>query len=251
MRSPPLRVILAEDEPLARERVRRLLRTDRQFELVGEAADGLAAVSLIRERRPHIVLLDIRLPGLSGFEVLLELRKQVPPAVIFVTAFREHAVRAFEAHAVDYLLKPFTAERFREALNRARLRCVAESLAPVPSLTAVRRANSGMSALKCGARRVLLALDDILYATAANACCAVFTPTEALNVSESLGSLEARLPKDRFVRISRFALINVSQVIQVQPKSHGDQYLLLRNNKRLIVARTCRSRLLACLKRGS
>jgi len=240
-----LRLVVVDDEVLARERVRRLLRGQKGFEMVGAAGDGPEAVVLIRQHRPHIALLDIRLPGLNGFEVLAALGQEAPPAVIFVTAHGEYASRAFEVQPIDYLLKPFSAERFHQALGRARARC-----AEFHATRAQTHALDGQGfkgerlALKCGKRSIVFKVDDIHYVAAANTVREVVAANGSMKVTQSLSSIEVRLPRDRFVRVSRSALVNVTHVLALHSKSHGDQYCLLPNHRQVLVARTCRRQVL-------
>ncbi len=249
MPSPLLRIVVADDEPLARERLRSFLRGEAGFRLVGEAGSGPEAVSLIREHRPHVALLDIRLPDMTGFDVLHELHDQTPPVVIFVTASGDHAIRAFEAQAVDYLLKPFTRARFSEALERARRQC-RRVLAPDLSLSGAFPRTSTHMALRTATTRLVLAVADIQCVTSAADSCEVSTSDRTLVVSETLGSLELRLPRTQFLRVSRFALVNLSHVVALQPKSHGDQHLLLRCGRQLTVSRAKRPELLRRLNNG-
>jgi two-component system LytT family response regulator len=172
MTAPLFRVLVADAEQASRERLRQLLAPEREFLLVGEAADGPGAVTLTRAHRPHVLLLDVSLPGFSGFEVLEQLRGELAPAVIFVTAMAEHAARAFEAEAVDYLLKPFSADRFRLALGRAR-DLFAKTLQPGAKPLA-RSPLPDLIALRTGRGRMVMAVAEIQYATADNTCCNVF-----------------------------------------------------------------------------
>jgi two-component system LytT family response regulator len=247
MTAPLFRVLVADAEQASRERLRQLLAPEREFLLVGEAADGPGAVTLTRAHRPHVLLLDVGLPGLSGFEVLEQLRGELAPAVIFVTAMAEHAARAFEAKAVDYLLKPFSADRFRLALGRAR-DLFTKTLPPGAEPRA-RSPLPDLIALRTGRGRMVMAVAEIQYATADNTCCNVFTAQGKVAANESLGALEERLPPERFVRISRSALVNITHVLSLGPKSHGDQHLILRSGAQLTVSRLRRQELLKRLGR--
>lgn len=241
-------VIIADDEPLARERLRRLLRVETDYQLVGEATDGPGAVRLLREQRPQIAILDIRLPGLDAFDVLKSISGEPPPAVIFVTGFSDRALDAFHAGAVDYLLKPFDSVRLRSALDRARQRRpgavqTAELEPPAPSVSA------GRIALRSGGRWIILDYDDLEFITAANTRCdATLRNGSQLKIQESLGELMERLPPDRFVRVSRFTAVHLDAVRSVSPKSHGDQSLQLRSGFRITLSRTHRVAVLERLK---
>ena len=242
-------VVIADDEPLARERLRRLLRVEAGFQLVGEAADGPSAVRLLLDAKPQIAILDIRLPGLDAFEVLRMTAEEPAPAVIFVTAFSDRALEAFGAGAVDYLLKPFDSVRLRAALDRARQRRpdptpAAEVVAPVPPVS------SGRIALRSAGRWVILELEDLEIITAANSRCDVtLRDGSTLQVQESLGELASRLPAEQFVRVSRFAAVRLGSVVSVAPKSHPDQTPQLQSPAQLTLSRTHRAAVLEQLHR--
>lgn len=243
-------VIIADDEPLARERLRRIIRSNPDFHLVGEAANGPDAVRLIRDRQPRIAILDIRLPGLDAFGILRELEESANPAVIFVTAFAEHALDAFQAGAVDYLLKPFEPRRLNEALNRARnLRPIHP--VPVLEIPVTDGAPSDRLALRVSGRLVVVTLEDVECLLAANNQCEVITlGGSSFMTSESLGNLTTRLPAGQFVRVSRFAVVQISAVLSVSSKSHGDQLLQMISGRVITVARTCRAEVLMRLRKG-
>ncbi len=243
MSPTPSRILIAEDEPLARERLRQMLRTETGFQIVAEAMDGPQAVLLARRHRPEILLLDIQLPGLNGFEVLTALKHEAPPAVIFLTAHGEHAVRAFDAKAVDYVMKPFTRERLRRALAHCH-----PPGAVIPARAAVPVVHPRIS-LRTGNRSLLVSPKDILYALSANTHCRVFLATGSVKITQSLSALHERLPKAQFARISRFAVVNVAKVASLEPKSNGDQTLFLGDGKVLTLTRRRRLPFLRLLKR--
>ncbi len=247
MSPTPFRILIAEDEPLARERLRQMLRTEAGFQIVAEAMDGPQAVLLARRHRPEIMLLDIQLPGLNGFEVLTALKHEAPPAVIFLTAHGEHAVRAFDAKAVDYVMKPFTRERLRRALERALAHCHPPG-AVIPARAEVPVVHPRI-ALRTGNRSLLISSKDILYALSANTHCRVFLATGSVKITQSLSALHERLPKAQFARISRFAVVNVAKVASLEPKSNGDQSLFLGGGKVLTLTRRRRLPFLRLLKR--
>jgi two-component system LytT family response regulator len=243
MSSPPLGVIIADTDPLARQRVRDLLAQEKSFRLLAEASNGPETIALARHHHPDILLLETELPGLDGFQVVSALGEEAP-AIVFLSAKSSDALRAFEAQASDYVLKPFSRDRFREALARARLlRSAARPQKGKPASIPIDRI-----ILKAGRRRVVVALSDIQYALAENASCKVFTTSGTLSVNESLGALEGRLETQRFIRISRFALVNLAYVAALEPKTHGDQFLVLKTGTRLVVSRTRRHRLVRSLE---
>lgn len=245
MTLPPAEVIIADDEALAREKLRRMLACLPGYRLIGEARTGPQAVALISALRPAVILLDIRLPGLNGFEVLARLGQVTPQKVIFVTASGDHAVEAFRAGAVDYLLKPFDQARLTMALSRAKPHASHHwtSLLSPPTPRPNPHSLSKV-VLRLGGRTVLVPLEDIEYAVARNTECEVWSGRQTWRVHESLGSLGTRLPPQQFVRISRFALVNVAHVRAMRTKSHGDQIIELRRGIELTVARTRRREVL-------
>lgn len=239
-------VLIADDEPLARERLRALLDHEPEFRLVGEATDGLEAVRMLRIHNPTIAILDIRLPGLDAFAVLRALGDRTRPAVILVTAHTDRAVEAFHAGAVDYLLKPFDTKRLRSALQRARAGPM-RSRNPAGSSAS---ATDGRIALRSNGRWIVMDSEDIELVLSANIHSEMITRNGvSLPVSESLGQLANRLPSDRFVRISRFAIVNLDAVCSVTPRTHGDQTLELRGGRTLTVSRTHRAEVLHRLNR--
>lgn len=244
------RIVIADDEPLARERLRRLLQNHPSWEVVGEATTGPEAIDLVQRLRPDVLLLDIRLPGLGGFEVLESLKGPTRPAVIFVTACDDRAVEAFGTGAIDYLVKPFEAGRLAEALQRARRR----GGAPLGQL--LRQAwNAAVSeparplSLRSGGRHILVSPDRVEYVLADRSGCRVFADGQSWRVNESLSSLASRLPGRQFVRTSRFAVINLDHLVSIRTKSHGDHVVELRHGVEVSLSRTHRAELYSRLGR--
>ena len=244
-----IRALIVEDEPLARAALLRLLADERDIALVGEVSDGPSALKAIRRHRPELVFLDVRLPGLSGLELLQELNGEMPPAVIFVTAHDRYAVPAFAAAAVDFLLKPFTRERFRESLQRARLRLRGKP-PPEPTLAALvqsvrARANPSVMSLKVGKSFVLVRVDEIEAIVAARACSVLHTAEARLRTRTGLPALEKKLPPAKFVRINRSTLVNVAQIKEIIPKTHGDGLVRMASGQEFPLSRRWRAHSLA------
>jgi two-component system LytT family response regulator len=241
-----LRAVIVDDEPYARRKILDFLRAEGDVEVVGEAADGKEAVRLIRAERPDLVILDVQIPEPDGFGVVEALDLENPPRIIFATAFDQYALRAFDARALDYLLKPFDRDRFREALGRARrsiameksqadfggrLRDLIEDARtrspylrrfPVPSARGVR----------------FLKADDVLWIEASGNYAALHTASGEHLVHERLSGLERRLDPRVFVRVHRSSIVNVEHIREVQPYFHGESVIVLDNDRRINVSRS-------------
>ncbi len=239
-------VVVVEDEPLARAHVCRIIGKRSEFTVLGEAGDGHEALKLIRKVRPHIVLLDIRLPGMDGFGVISSLGAEVPPVVIFMTACGDKAVEAFQVGAIDYLLKPFDAPRLDQALDRA------QKLLQSPDSTNGTRkspAALGRIAVKVGIRFIFVNLVDIEFVASEGNRSIIHTPTGTMRTNEGLGDLLSRLPADKFVRNSRTEAVNLSKIKSIHPKTHGDMTILLQNGESRVLTRTRRAQVMDLLAR--
>ena len=254
---PAMRVVLVDDEPLALRRLRRLLAGERDVEIVAECGDGRSAAEEIGRLVPDLVLLDIQIPELDGFGVLAALPADRLPVIVFVTAYDEHALRAFEVHALDYLLKPVARDRFREALDRARERVLERRLAGVidPRLLALhaeRRSDAGAElparylsriAVKQDGRAYFVRIEEIDWLEAADNYVRIHTRDTGHLLRETLRSLEAKLDPRLFVRVHRSAIVHVDAIRELQPWFHGDQLLILRSGARLMCSRRYDERL--------
>lgn len=256
----PLRVLVVDDEALARARTRRLLEEVGGVTVVGEAASVDEAERVARAEAPDLVLLDIQMPGEDGFALLPRLEPR--PAIIFVTAFDHYAVRAFEAHAVDYLLKPFRKDRLAEALERARRerarpeelsRRLAALLAEVGAGAGGRDARHEPKldrlTVRIGARQVILRAEEILWFGAEDKLVFAATAKDRHYVNFTLDQLERRLDGERFVRVHRSAIVNLDFAAALKPAFAGTYTLTLRDDERTEVpvararARALRERL--------
>ena len=235
-----LRVVIVDDEPLAREGVRQFLADESDVELVAECADGAAAVNRIEALRPDVLFLDVQMPRLNGFEVLEAIDPAAMPVVIFTTAHDDHALRAFEVNAVDYLLKPFPQARFRKALERARTQLrAARAGTPDPQIAKLLsqwREGSG------GGPRVLVKSPDrILFLKPAEidhieACgnyVLLHVGKEKHIVRETMTAMEARLASSGFMRINRSVILNLSRIKELQPLAAGEYVVILKTGARL------------------
>lgn len=245
MSSVPARLLIADDEPTARRGIRQLLASHDEVEIVGEARNGKEAVWMIDTLAPDLVLLDIQMPEYDGFEVLRRIPQGRLPAVIFVTAYDRFAVRAFEAHALDYLLKPIEEGRFHDALIQARDRLRSKEALEL-SRRAVAEVGRDANQSIPPARRVIigtagsdLILDvaEIVRIEADDYYAAVYASGRRFLVRESLDSLEARLDRRQFVRAHRRAIVNLAEVREVLSPSPGECLLLLKDGSQLPLSR--------------
>jgi two-component system LytT family response regulator len=239
-----LRAIIADDEPLARDRLRALLRLDPEVEIAAECADGAQAAEQVEKLAPDLLFLDVQMPAADGFAALLRVpRDRQPGAVVFVTAHEEHALRAFEVHAADYLLKPFAPERFAQALQRAKDRARARQALDLAEVLRSLTAPPDRLVIRSGGRVSFLPLDELDYAEAADNYVELHAGRQVHLLRDTLTRLEARLDPRRFVRIHRSTLVNLDRVRELRPLVGGDHEVLLRDGTRLALSRTCREAL--------
>jgi two-component system, LytTR family, response regulator len=245
-----IRALVVDDEPLARERLVSLLASESDIEIVGQSVNGVEAVAAIQEKSPDLVLLDVQMPELDGFGVLAALEGERRPAVIFVTAHDRFALKAFEVHAIDYLLKPFDRERFQKALNRAREQLkqgqggqIDERLSAL--LAGIKKEEKQLDRIpvKSSGRVVLVKINDIDWIEAADNYVNLHTGKEAHLHRETMSSLEQKLPASRFLRISRSTMVNVERIKELQPMFHGDYTVILQNGTKLNLSRGYREAL--------
>jgi len=265
-RGPRLRVAIADDEPTARATLRLLLARHADVELVAECADGAAAVEAVRRARPDLLFLDVQMPELDGFGVLAALADEPLPAVVFVTAYDAHALRAFEVEALDYLLKPFSDERFEQSLARARRDVAEHGLAELARRVrglvadggAAARPGAPRTAESSGTARLLVAgtgrtlvvdVEEVDWIEAADYCARLHVGKRAHLVRRTLADLESELDPARFVRIHRSAIVNVARVRQIRAQGKGDARVDLADGTELRLSRTYRRALLAALGR--
>jgi len=239
------RTLIVDDEPLARERLRGFLADDPTIEVVGEAGNGREAVGAILQLAPDLVFLDIQMPEMDGFEVIAALKDKVPPAVVFATAYDQFAVKAFEVHAVDYLLKPFDSERVNETLRRVARR-LKQGEANGPRLDGLlaeiksRPDTPGRLLIKTDKKMVLVPMDDIDWVEAADNYVVLHVGKESHIQRETLSAMETKLPSATFIRISRSTIVNINRIKELQPLFHGEYAVILKTGARLTLTRTYR-----------
>lgn len=246
--SDRLRVVVVDDEELARRGLRRDLAEDPNVEVVAECPDGFEAVRAAAELKPDVVLLDIQMPRLDGFEVLELLDPDI--AVVFVTAHDDQAVRAFEVNAVDYLLKPVDPQRLHKALERARERRLRREPMPVAALAAASRPAGALLSrilLREGTRVHVFPVETIDYFEAQDDYVAVHAGGRSHLKQQSLGSLEACLDPSRFVRIHRSYLLNLDRLAKIELMAKDSHFAILKDGTRLPLSRSGHTRLKALL----
>lgn len=247
-----IRLLIVDDEAHARGRLRRSLKDEPEFEIIGECANGREALEVIRRDKPDLVFLDIQMPGLTGFDVCAQLSHSgLPlPFIIFCTAYDQYALKAFEVHAIDYLLKPFDRERLKQALNHARTQLTRTQPEP-----ADQRVAELLNALRVGAQqndRLVFKQDGRVIFVRATAIdwleadgnyVRIHCGSESHYVRETLAGLEAQLPAYRFMRVSRSAIVNLDRIKEFQPMFYGDYSVLLQTGAKLTLSRNFRDRL--------
>ena len=248
-----IRTLIVDDEPLARERLRKLLEAEPDIQIVGECADGGEAIATANEQRPDLIFLDVQMPEVDGFGVVAGLEEVPLPAVIFVTAYDQFALRAFEVHALDYLLKPFDRERFQKSLERARKlvqqRQTGDLSQKLSSLITDLKPEKAETkfldrlAIKLEGRVLFFKIDDIDWIEAADNYVSVHVGSEQHLHRETMSALEGKLPPNRFLRISRSTIVNVERIREMQPMFHGDYVVILKDGTRLSLSRNYRDKL--------
>ena len=248
--SQPLRVVIVDDEPLARAVVREYLAKHPGIEIVAECGNGFDAVRAVTELTPDLLFLDVQMPKLNGFEVLELLGREVP--VVFITAYDQYAIRAFEVHAVDYLLKPFSEERFAEALDRTRERVrsraggAGDDSVDVDALVAQAHQRQGpleRVLIRDGAQVHVIAVDRIDYVEAQDDYVGFKADGRLYLKDQTLANVEASLDPARFVRIHRSYLLNVERIARVELYAKDSRMAILRDGTRLPVSRAGYARL--------
>lgn len=243
-----LRILIVDDERPARRKIREYLGEEADIGEIAEAANGVEAQQLIDRFRPDLVFLDIQMPGKNGFEVIEAVGAAAMPAVIFVTAYDQYAIAAFEVQAIDYLLKPFDRERFGQALARARRqRLVAENDPAALSrlLAAIQQSQSYPDRIMISqdGRLHFVKTAEIRYIAAAEKYVLIHTKTGKHLLRETMNRLEERLDPGKFVRIHRSHIVNLDYIREMQPWSHGDYIAILHGGEELVVSRRFRGRL--------
>jgi two-component system LytT family response regulator len=242
-----LRTLIVDDEPLARERVRMMLGMHDDVAVIGEVGDGQQAIDAIRQERPDLVFLDVQMPSVDGFGVLRALEGEIMPYVVFVTAYDQYALKAFEVHALDYVLKPFNAERFSQALQRARTAIAKRDdldgsvdkdrlRSLVASLTAEQREKQRI-VVKSSGRVFFVKVDDIDWIEAEGNYVRLHMGAQSHLLRETMKGMESVLDAGQFIRIHRSTIVNADRIRELQPLFHGEYAVILRDGTRLVASR--------------
>lgn len=241
-----IRALIVDDEPLARERLRALLRAEDGVEIVGECGSGPEAILVIKNTALDVVFLDMEMPGCDGLQVIAGIPAETRPAIVFVTAYEGFAIEAFELSAIDYLLKPFDRERFQKTLQRLRdhtsAKQAGEKLAKLMAEAPGDKKPDRLT-VKADGRVVFLKPDQIIWVEAADNYVVLHLASGRLMLRETMSVLESRLGTTDFVRVSRSAIVRLDQIKEMQPGLHGDYVVLLYDGTKLPLSRSLRGQL--------
>jgi two-component system, LytTR family, response regulator len=242
-----IRALIVDDEPLARKRIKRLLADEADISAIDECGTGRDAIKIMQDTSPDLLFLDVQMPEIDGFKVLQSIRGERMPVVIFVTAYDQHAVKAFEVHALDYLLKPFKRDRFKRALERARIQLAKgggyEAHAGLAALIAKLRADDNYLSrfmVKSYNRVVFIKANEVDWIESAANYALLHVDDKTHIVRETMQALEVKLSPKIFQRISRSVIVNLERVKELQPMGKGQYVIILVNGKRLTMSRGIR-----------
>lgn len=248
-----IRILLVDDEPLARQMIRNLLLDFPDVEIIGEASNGVEAASAIEQLAPDLVFLDVQMPELDGFGVLESLAPDKLPVVVFVTAYDQYALRAFDAHAIDYLLKPFDDERFVRAVERARAQINSKRSGDAEQtgqqlLALLNNINARAQLLerfvvKNAGRVTLVKAADVDWIEAQDNYVSLHVGKQTHLIRETMQNLETKLDSRRFIRIHRSTIVNIDSIKELQADFNGDQCVILKDSTQLILSRRYRRKI--------
>lgn len=241
-----IKILIADDEKPAREKIKSFLKNEEAVENIFEAADGLEAIAKVKELSPSLVFLDIQMPGANGFEVIDAIGAEEMPPVIFVTAFDQFAINAFEVNAIDYLLKPFDAERFAKSFRRALedLQSRKENNFLLSKLLSETRSEKLKRILVSKASKYFfIKTEEIFFIAAEEKYIEIHTEKEKFLLRHTMQAMEDKLDRTKFRRIHRSYIVNLDYVKELQPFSHGDYIVILTNGEKIKMGRRYRSAL--------
>lgn len=243
-----IHLLIADDEQPARKKIKSYLKEEDRIEKIFEAENGIEAVQKIQENNPHIVFLDIQMPGMTGFDVIETVGVENMPVVIFVTAYDQYAIDAFEVQAIDYLLKPFDQDRFRKSFHRALQQIEVKNNNTVVLKNLLDEIKTEMKYLdrimvNVGHRFFYVKASEVIYISAEEKYVNIHTEKETYLIRETMNNLEQQLDPSKFKRIHRSNIVNVDFIKEMQPWSHGDYVMILKNGTKLTLSRRFRDRL--------
>jgi two-component system LytT family response regulator len=254
MKSARIRALIADDEALARKFIRRMLKDDHDVEIVGECSNGKETVAMIRKESPDLVFLDVQMPEMDGFAVLEAIGVERLPEIIFATAYEQYAIRAFELHALDYLLKPFDQTRFKEAIRHAKERFRSERQKEGRmQITALLESIGNKPpyldrlVIKAGGRITFLRTTDINWIEADDKYVHLHTSKASPMIRQTLGAMEAQLDPKKFRRVHRSAIVNIERIKELQPLFSGEHSILLEDGTKLTLSRNYKEKLFELL----
>lgn len=242
MREGKIRVIIVDDEPLARKFIRRMLKDDSEVEIVGECVNGLDAVEAIRNQQPDLIFLDVQMPEMDGFRLLQEIDVKRMPQIVFTTAYAQHALRAFEMHALDYLLKPFDQVRFGKAMQHAREqlrrpRGADEELNALVEHITRRSERLRRLIIKVDGRIVFLKLNEIYWIEADDKYVHIHLHGQSHMVRQTMSVIETQLDPKKFLRIHRSTIVNIERIRELYLLSSGEQMIIMEDGTKLTISR--------------
>jgi len=253
MKKSPIRALIADDEELARKFIRRMLKDDRDFEIIGECSNGKETVAMIRKERPDVVFLDVQMPEMDGLAVLESIGIESLPEIIFTTAYEQYAIRAFELHALDYLLKPFDQARFKDAIKYAKERFLSEQNDERMQISALLENIKNKPqylervVIKAGGRITFLRTDEINWIEADDKYVHLHTSKARPMVRQTLSAMEAQLDPAKFRRVHRSAIVNVERITELQLLFSGEYSILLQDGTKLTLSRNYKDKLFELL----
>jgi len=243
-----IRTLIVDDESLARERIREMLEADPEIEIVGDCANGKEAIRAIAGLKPELMFLDVEMPGMDGFEVLESLDPARMPVVIFVTAYDQYAVRAFDIYALDYLLKPFDRERFEKSVSRAKEQLKTSDTMSERILSALeqiktRPVHLERLVVKLNGHVFFVKAEEIDWLEAEGNYVRLHAGKESYLLRDTISALEAQLDPKTFLRVHRSAIVNIDRIQELQPWFHGEYRIILREGVQLTLSRSYREKL--------
>ncbi len=247
---PPVRVLIVDDEPLARSKIRRWLQGSAEFHIVAECGNGYDALHVLKDETVDLLFLDVQMPEMNGLSMLRQLAEDQRPVVIFVTAYDQYAIEAFEFHALDYLLKPYDQERFEKALSHCKSYFQHQQQPQLQEqldllLKSLEEPQRFLErfVVKTAGRAFFVKVEQVDWIEAQGNYVSLHVNTEEHLIRDSLAKLESKLDPNQFVRIHRSTMVNINQIKELYPASHSDYFVMLRSGKELLMSRNYRKKL--------